>query len=96
MTKTLQTIQPEKMHEPAISSPSGRGPIRLVRDTCTACERHLYGSRETLVRLVRDTCTAREQHLHGSRATLVSNKGRKKGIKKGRLNPSRERQPCLS
>ena len=36
-----------------------------------ACERHLYGSRETLVRIVRDTCTAREQHLHGSRATLA-------------------------
>lgn len=46
--------------------------------------------------IVTGICMAHERHLHGSRATLVSNKERKKGIKKGRLNPSRERQPCLS
>ena len=32
--------------------------VWLVRDTCTAHERHLCGSRETLARLASDTCTA--------------------------------------
>ena len=38
----------------------------IVTGICMAHERHLHGSRATLVRLARDTCTAHEQHLHGS------------------------------
>ena len=38
----------------------------IVTGICTAHERHLHGSRATLVRLASDTCTAHEQHLHGS------------------------------
>ena len=38
----------------------------IVTGVCMAHERHLYGSRATLVRLASDTCTAHEQHLHGS------------------------------
>ena len=38
----------------------------VVTGICMAHERHLHGSRATLVRLARDTCTAHEQHLHGS------------------------------
>ena len=34
-----------------------------------AFERHLHGSRATLVRLAFDTCTAHEPHLHGSKPT---------------------------
>ena len=43
----------------------------IVTGVCMAHERHLHGSRATLVRLASDTCTARERHLYGSRATLV-------------------------
>ena len=38
----------------------------IVTGICMAHERHLHGSRATLVRLASDTCTAHEQHLHGS------------------------------
>ena len=38
----------------------------IVTAICMAHERHLHGSRATLVRLASDTCTAHEQHLHGS------------------------------
>ena len=38
----------------------------IVTGICMAYERHLHGSRATLVRLASDTCTAHEQHLHGS------------------------------
>ena len=38
----------------------------FVTGICMAHERHLHGSRATLVRLASDTCTAHEQHLHGS------------------------------
>ena len=38
----------------------------IVTGVCMAHERHLHGSRATLVRLASDTCTAHEQHLHGS------------------------------
>ena len=43
----------------------------IVTGICMAHERHLHGSRATLVRLASDTCTARERHLYGSRATLA-------------------------
>ncbi len=38
----------------------------IVTGICMAHERHLHGSRATLVRLASDTCTAHERHLHGS------------------------------
>ena len=38
----------------------------IVTGICMAHERHLHGSRATLVRLASDTCTAHEQHLYGS------------------------------
>jgi len=38
----------------------------IVTGICMAHERHLHGSRATLVRLASNTCTAHEQHLHGS------------------------------
>ncbi len=38
----------------------------IVTGICMAHERHLHGSRATLVRLASNTCTARERHLHGS------------------------------
>ena len=38
----------------------------IVTGICMAHERHLHGSRATLVRLASDTCTDHEQHLHGS------------------------------
>ncbi len=38
----------------------------IVTGICMAHERHLHGSRATLVRLASDTCTAHEQYLHGS------------------------------
>ena len=38
----------------------------IVTGICMAHERHLHGSRATLVRLASDTCTAHEQHFHGS------------------------------
>ena len=38
----------------------------IVTGVCMAHERHLHGSRATLVRLASNTCTAHEQHLHGS------------------------------
>ena len=38
----------------------------IISGICMAHERHLHGSRATLVRLASNTCTAHEQHLHGS------------------------------
>ena len=43
-----------------------------LRDTCTARERHLHGSRETLARLTSNTCTAHEPYKHAGRATQTN------------------------
>ena len=57
----------------------------IVTGICMAHERHLHGSRATLVRLASDTCTAHEQHLHGSTGYFYVCKPLKFSIGKNRI-----------